>query len=91
VRPVRVGATAGATALQYAAQRGHFSIIHELLLAGADPNARRRNGDAPMHAAVSSGNADVVDLLRQHGGATFTLRGSAAGDDRAHSWPSQGT
>ena len=76
---VRVGATAGATALHYAAQRGYLSIIHELLLAGADPNARRRNGEAPMHAAVSSGNADVVDLLQQHGGATFTLRASCSG------------
>ena len=88
-----MGATAGATALHYAAQRGHLSIIHELLLAGADPNARRRNGDAPMHSAVSSGNADVVDLLRQHGGACdfHPSRILPQRDDRAHSWPSQGT
>jgi peptide-methionine (S)-S-oxide reductase len=38
-----------------------------LIDAGAEPNARGTNGQAPLHRAVSAGRADVVELLLSRG------------------------
>jgi uncharacterized protein len=42
-------------------------IVHALLEAGADPNARQSGGFAPLHAAAHDGNAEMVQDLLAHG------------------------
>jgi ankyrin repeat protein len=43
--------------------------VAELLLAhGADFNAKDNIGLTPLHDATKSGNEDIVELMRQHGG-----------------------
>jgi ankyrin repeat protein len=47
----------------------HFKVAVELLLAkGAKVNAKDNDGLTPLHVAAASGNKDVVDFLRKHGG-----------------------
>jgi len=39
-----------------------------LLAHGAEVNAKTNEGDTALEVAVSQGNRDVAELLRQHGG-----------------------
>lgn len=64
----------GTRPLHYAAYRGNFEIVVELLNAGASPNARsvssktiRRDGGAPLHLAADGGNIKIVAALLKAG------------------------
>jgi len=56
--------SSGHTALYDAAGTERVKIIPLLLAAGADPAARPRNGETPLKAAQTSGNKQVVEMLR---------------------------
>jgi len=47
---------------------GHEDIAELLLANKADINAKDKTGWTPLHAALSQGQQDMADLLRQHGG-----------------------
>ena len=56
----------GMTALHWAADRGFKNIVTSLLANSADINARRNDGETPLHLAVRSvrpGHKDVAALL----------------------------
>jgi len=63
---------------RWAASRGHKEIVELLIAAGADVNARTRNGRGitPLDMAndripnVQKGDRETADLLRKHGGKT---------------------
>lgn len=69
-----VSGLTGTRPLHYAAYRGNFEIVIELLSAGANPNARsesskniRRDGGAPLHLAADGGSIEVVAALLRAG------------------------
>jgi len=68
------------TALHYSAHQGDARIVARLLFAGAEPNARSRNGTTPLMMGAMSGVADVARALLK-GGADPALRN--ANQDRA--------
>lgn len=51
----------GETALHVACFYGRTNVAHVLLEAGADPNSRSPNGDAPLHTAVRASQAKTLD------------------------------
>jgi ankyrin repeat protein len=55
------------TPLHSAAAGGSAEIVHALLVAGADPNARQNGGFVPLHAAAQNGDAEMTRDLLQHG------------------------
>jgi ankyrin repeat protein len=59
----------GFTGLGYACFFGHADLARLLLDGGADPSLAARNplGVAPLHSAVTSGNAALVELLLGRG------------------------
>jgi ankyrin repeat protein len=64
------------TPLHSAAAAKSPEIVHALLEAGADPNARQTNGFRALHAAAHDGNAEMARDLLAHGADR-----SAATDD----------
>jgi hypothetical protein len=62
------------TALHYAAEEGHSSVVKLLLLAGADKEAKDRFGDTPLHYAREKGHAAVVEALERAEGGSATIR-----------------
>ena len=54
----------GHTALYDAAAYERLKIIPLLLAAGADPAAKSRNNETPLKAAQTSGNKQVLEMLR---------------------------
>src|SRR3954453_8418236 len=69
-----LAAAAGRTPLHIATDwPGYFpyapEVVRVLLAAGADPNARGpgRKGEAPLHWAASTDDADVADVLIEGG------------------------
>jgi ankyrin repeat protein len=44
-----------------------IAIVHMLLDASADPNAKSASGGTPLHTAAFTGDRAVVDLLLEHG------------------------
>jgi uncharacterized protein len=50
-------------------------IVRMLLKVGADPNARSRQGNTPVHTAAYTGDREVLELLLAHG-ADVEIRGS---------------
>ena len=57
----------GFTPLTWAAILGDASALHALLGAGADPNARNRDGGTALHAAAFLGRPDIVSVLLDKG------------------------
>lgn len=57
----------GRTALHYACDRGHPSIVQLLLTAGCNVNHTSADNVTALHLACSVGNCDIVRLLIQAG------------------------
>jgi len=57
----------GESPLHTAAWAGEVEIAKLLLAAGADPNARDRDGSTPLHHAARNGPVEGVKLLLDHG------------------------
>jgi len=55
------------TPLHSAAAGGSAEIVHVLLEAGADPNARQNGGFTALHAAAQNGDAIMARDLLDHG------------------------
>jgi hypothetical protein len=53
----------GNTALHYAAEKGHTSIVKELLAKGADPCCTNSEGKTSVDLARSTGNSDIAKVL----------------------------
>ena len=49
--------------IHFAAGKGNIEAVRQHLAAGADVNARGRNGWAPLHEAVSGGHNEIAELL----------------------------
>ena len=59
----------GLTPLHEAAKKGHKDVVKHLLSSGANMNPKNKNGSTPLYFANTfSGDKDVVELLRYHGG-----------------------
>ena len=59
------------TPLHFAADHGHWEIAELLIAKGADVNAAKDgSGDTPLDWAIEKNRAEIVDLLRKHGGKT---------------------
>ena len=58
----------GMTAIMYAIQGNHFSIVEQLVVwRGADVNILDNDGDAALAHAINGGNADIFRLLLSRG------------------------
>ncbi len=57
----------GATALHWAAVKGHRDIGEFLLNKGANVDQKNRDGDTPLHLAVAFGHKDLIQLLLSKG------------------------
>lgn len=52
------------TALMYAAQNGHLDTVKFLILAGANPDVKDREGKTALELAGENRHDDVVDYLK---------------------------
>jgi ankyrin repeat protein len=55
------------TPLHIACINNHFKSAHRLIWAGADPNIPLPDGCTILVKAISDGNAEIINLLLQHG------------------------
>lgn len=59
----------GASALMYAAEEKHLTVVRLLLSAGADVHALDRKGDTALHRTVrKSGHVEIIDAVVGKGG-----------------------
>ncbi|MBV9125223.1 MAG: ankyrin repeat domain-containing protein, partial [Planctomycetes bacterium] len=56
----------GWTPLHAAAEMGEAVVIENLILKGADVNARAANGQTPLHVAADHGSYGAIDALLKH-------------------------
>ncbi|XP_038658281.1 ankyrin repeat domain-containing protein 60-like [Scyliorhinus canicula] len=54
-------------ALFIAAHRGHIDMLNFLLMNGANPNTKTRDGHTALHMAVIMGKSECIDQLILHG------------------------
>ncbi len=59
----------GATALHWAALKGHETVVALLLAQDADVNATNRDGETPLQVAQRANRTAIVRLLTQSGGS----------------------
>ena len=57
----------GNTALMMAANRGAIDVVRMLIAAGADVNAKAKDGWTPLEAATMIGDEEIVELLKRAG------------------------
>lgn len=78
----------GVTALSWAALEGKDEIAELLINAGADVNAKNRDGGTPLHAAAFMGQHEIVKLLLDNGVdvAAKTLNGETPLDSAQVDW-----
>ena len=57
----------GATAIHWAAERGHAEAVRELLLMKSPIDPITNVGETPLHCACKSGHLEIVQLLLQVG------------------------
>jgi uncharacterized protein len=65
--PIDARNLAGATALYFAAEGSHITIVRRLIERGADVNLTGRSGISPIAAAAHAGNDIIFDALLAHG------------------------
>ncbi len=65
--PVNATLHDGATALHYAASKGHLSCLSSLLNAGAHTELRDTRGFTPLYSAAADGHKQAVDALVKFG------------------------
>ena len=57
-------------ALLDAAEKGNIEAVKQHLDAGADVNAKDRDGQTPLDLAIQQKKTETTELLRKHGGKT---------------------
>lgn len=57
----------GAYPLHIAAEFGHFTLLRQLIAAGADVNARDASGETPLHRAAAGGHDSCIIHLCKRG------------------------
>lgn len=55
--------------LNWAAIRGQWAVVRELVARGADVNAAGGDGGTPLHCAANVDDAGIIDLLLERGAA----------------------
>lgn len=65
----------GASALHWAALRGHAGVAQLLLASGASPQARNKDGETPLQVAERAKKAEVAQVLRGGGPARASSGG----------------
>jgi len=55
----------GATALHWAALRGHAEVVRVLISYGADLTVTNKEGETPLRVATRANRSQVVELLRR--------------------------
>ena len=58
------------TALHQAAANGRKEMAEQLIAAGAEVNAKDKNGRTPLNWAIQFKDTEIADRLRKHGGKT---------------------
>ena len=73
-----LGGRHSSTAMQVACYRGHYGVVKDLLDAGANPYCKDDFGRSALFYALSHGDADMAELLRQSLRAKSDPKGEAA-------------
>lgn len=76
----------GVTALGWAAMTGEAEVAAQLLEAGADPSARNRDSNTPLHSACFFGRAEIARMLLEAGADPLAMSdsGERPGDTMRH-------
>jgi ankyrin repeat protein len=56
----------GRSVLHMAVEHGSADLVRQFLEKGCDPNCQTFLGETPLHLAVSTNRADIVELLLKH-------------------------
>lgn len=68
----------GAYPLHIAAEFGHFTLLRQLIAAGADVNARDASGETPLHRAAAGGHDSCIIHLCKRGAEIDAVAKDAA-------------
>lgn len=77
----------GATPLHYVCKLNYVEAAKVLLQFGANPNAVSEIDDTPLHCCISSGSADMMDLLIVGGADPYYE--TALGETIFDNWPNK--